>query len=86
VDWTATLLDALHLVLRVTAPVLLACLVAALLSSLVQAVTQAHDTSVGFVARWFAVGAALFASREFIARELLGFSTRMLHAMSQLGQ
>ena len=85
-DWTATVLAALQLALRLSAPVLVAALVASLLSSVLQAATQASDSSLHFVPRWLAVALALFLSRDFMAHELMGFSTSMLQAMTQLGQ
>ena len=85
-DWTATLLDALQLMLRLSAPVLIAVLLASLFSSVLQAATQAGDASLSFVPRWLAVALALFLCRDFYAQELVAFTSHMLSAMSQLGR
>ena len=79
------MVEALQLVLRLIAPVLVACLAAAVLTSVLQAATQANDASLSFVPRWLAVALALYLSGDFVAHELLGFSTRMFAAMARLG-
>jgi flagellar biosynthesis protein FliQ len=85
VDLAAIVLDALRLVLMLSAPALAACLLASVLMSVVQTSTQAHDASLGFVPKLLAVGCALFLSRDYLAHQLLGFSSRLLHDMALLG-
>jgi flagellar biosynthetic protein FliQ len=84
-DPTAMLIEALQLVLWLAAPALVACLLVAVLMNVLQTATQASDPSLGFVPKWFAVLLALFLSREFVAHEMLGFSSRMLQSMARLG-
>jgi flagellar biosynthetic protein FliQ len=79
------LLDALQLVLWLAAPALGACLLVSLLMSAVSAATQANDPSLGFVPKWLAVLLALFLSRDFLAHQLVGFSSRVLQNMARLG-
>jgi flagellar biosynthetic protein FliQ len=86
VDFSAIVADALRLSLWLAAPALGACLLAALLTSLLQAATQASDPALGFVPRWLAVLLALFLSRAFLSQELLGFSTRIMGEMARLGR
>jgi flagellar biosynthesis protein FliQ len=86
VDLSQAMVDALRLALWLTAPALAACVVAAFFSSLVQASTQTHDPSVGFVPKWLIVLFALFLSRTFLADGLLSFSSRVLREMAQLGR
>lgn len=79
------LLDALQLVLWLAAPALGACLLVSLLTSALSAATQANDPSLGFVPKLFAVLLALFLSRDFLAQQLVGFSSRVLQDMARLG-
>jgi len=79
------LLEALQLVLWLAAPALGACLLVSMLMSALSAATQANDPSLSFVPKWLAVLLALFLSRDFLAHEVLGFSSRMLQDMARLG-
>jgi flagellar biosynthetic protein FliQ len=85
VDLAAIVIDALRLALMLTAPALGACVLASVLMSIVQTSTQAHDASLGFVPKLFAVSFALFLSRDYLTHQLVGFSSRVLHDMAQLG-
>ena len=86
-DLAAIIVDALRLVLWLTAPALGACVLVSLLMSVFQAATQAqgNDASLGFVPKLFAVSLALFLSRDFLAHELIGFSSRVWLDMARIG-
>lgn len=76
--------DALYLALRVAAPAVIACVVAALLIGLFQASAQSHDPSVGFVPKLAAVAAALLLSRAFMGDELMQFSAQVFQHVAQV--
>jgi flagellar biosynthesis protein FliQ len=85
VDLAALVIDALRLALWLSAPALGACVVVSVLMSVVQTATQANDASLGFVPKLLAVSFALFLSRDFLTQQLVGFSSRVLREMAQLG-
>jgi flagellar biosynthesis protein FliQ len=76
--------DALTLALRVAAPALIACVVAALVLGFFQASMQAQDASIGFAPKLVAVAAALFTYRTFMGDELVRFSTQMFAHVAQI--
>ena len=78
--------DALYLALQLAAPALIACLVVGLAMGFVQASTQAHDASVGFVPKLAAVGGTLILARAFIGSELVHFSTRIFQHIAQVAR
>lgn len=67
--------EALFLVLLLSAPALLASLLAGLVVSLFQAVTQLQDATLSFVPKLAAVFLALVASGPWIGAELSRFTT-----------
>jgi flagellar biosynthetic protein FliQ len=85
VDLAAIVVDALRLVLWLTAPALGACVIVSLLMGVFQTATQANDASLGFVPKLFAVAFALFLSRDFLTHELIGFSSRVWLDMARIG-
>ncbi|HEX4352464.1 MAG TPA: flagellar biosynthetic protein FliQ [Polyangiales bacterium] len=84
-DFAALVVDALRLTLWLVAPALGACLVTSIVMSIVQTASQANDASVGFVPKLLAVGVTLFLTRDLLARELTGFSLRVISEMARLG-
>jgi len=85
VDLTAFSIESLQLALWLSAPVLGACAISAVLTSLMSALLQASEPTLGFVPKWLAAACALWLSRGFVWDELTGFAVRILGAMMQLG-
>ncbi len=72
--------EALYLVLLLSAPALLASLLAGLFVSVFQAVTQLQDQTLAFVPKMAAVFVALAASGPWIGSELSRFTTALWQA------
>jgi flagellar biosynthesis protein FliQ len=73
----AVLGEALLLVLWLAAPLLVAALVAGILTGLVGACTQIQDPAVGLVPRVAAVGITLIVFAPSIAHQLDAFASRL---------
>ncbi|MEY4577908.1 MAG: Bacterial export protein family 3 [Pseudomonadota bacterium] len=82
---SSLVVDALQLALWLSLPVLGACGAVALVTSFVQSSLAVQDPSLGFVPKWFAGLAALWLSRDFVQERLLGFTSRILRVMAELG-
>ena len=78
--------DGLLLALALLAPVLVATVLAGVFTSLLGAVTQVRDPSVGFAPRLVAVVVALVITAPVIAGRLEAFTTRELTAIAVVGQ
>ncbi len=78
--------DGLLLALALLAPVLVATVLAGVFTSLLGAVTQVRDPSVGFAPRLVAVVVALVITAPVIAGRLEAFTTRALTAIAVVGQ
>ena len=78
--------DGLLLALALLAPVLVATVLAGVFTSLLGAVTQVRDHSVGFAPRLVAVVVALVITAPVIAGRLEAFTTRELTAIAVVGQ
>ncbi len=78
--------NALYLSLRLAAPVLLACALAALVIGMFQAATRAEDPSLGFVSKLVFAAAAVFFARAFMTNELLHFSAQLFHQVAQVAR
>ena len=78
--------DGLLLALALLAPVLVATVLAGVFTSLLGAVTQVRDPSVGFAPRLVAVVVALVITAPVIAGRLEAFTTRALAAIAVVGQ
>ena len=78
--------DGLLLALALLAPVLVATVLAGVFTSLLGAVTQVRDPSVGFAPRLVAVVVALVFTAPVIAGRLEAFTTRALTAIAVVGQ
>lgn len=73
----AVLREGLLLVLLLAAPLLVAALIAGILSGLVAVFTQLQDPAVALVPRVVAVGAAIALFAPAIAHQLVAFATRL---------
>lgn len=69
--------EGMLLVLLLAAPLLVAALIAGVISGLVGAVTQIQDPAVGLVPRVAAVGAAIVLFGPSIAHQLEAFSAKL---------
>lgn len=69
--------EGMLLVLFLAAPLLVAALIAGVVSSLLAAFTQLHDPAVALVPRVAAVGAAVVLFAPSIARQLDAFAVRL---------
>lgn len=75
----------LYLVLLCSAPPLLACLVAGLLSGLLQAVTQVKDSSLSLVPRTVAVLLALALAAPWIGEQIATLALLLWQGLHRLG-
>lgn len=73
------------LTLLLAAPLLVAALIAGVITGLVGAITQVQDPSIGLVPRVAAVGAALLLFAPSIAHQLEAFSARMWPMIAAVG-
>ena len=76
--------DGLLLVFWVTLPVVAVATVSALLVSVVQAVTQIQDQSIGQSIRLIAVMLTIVFSSAWLARDVLQFAERAMQMVAQL--
>lgn len=84
-DFSALLIEGLQLAIWLVLPALGACAAVALIMSALQAALQAHDPGVSFAPKLIATLTVLWLTRDFFSERLLGFATRVLHAMATLG-
>jgi flagellar biosynthesis protein FliQ len=84
VDLAPLLVEALQLALWLATPALIACLVIAAITSVVQGALQASDPSIGFVPKLFAVFATLWVTHSYIAERLSVFAGKVIAVMAQL--
>lgn len=83
-DLAPLLIEALQLALWLAAPALVACLVVAAVTSVLQGTLQASDPSIGFVPKLFAVFATLWMTHGYLAERLSAFAGKVTAAMAQL--
>ena len=76
--------DGLSLVFWVTLPVVLVATVSALLVSIVQAVTQIQDQSIGQSVRLIAVMLSIVFMAAWLGRDVLTFAERAFQVVAQL--
>jgi flagellar biosynthetic protein FliQ len=81
-DLAALASDALRLALSLSLPALLAALVVSVLVSFLEFGAQGQDSSLGFLPRLLAVGAALFLGREWLADELNSFGVQVFRGIA----
>jgi len=77
--------EGLLLALLCAAPLLVAALIAGVITGLVGAFTQIQDPAVGLVPRVAAVGAALVLFGPSIARQLEAFTARLWPVVAAIG-
>lgn len=83
-DLAALLVEALQLALWLSLPALIACVVVAAITTVVQGTLQASDPSIGFVPKLLAVLGTLWVSHSYLAERLSTFAGKLFHAMAQL--
>ena len=76
--------DGLMLVFWITLPVVLVATVSALLVSVLQAVTQVQDQSIGQSIRLIAVMLTVVFASAWLGRDVLQFAERALQIVAQL--
>lgn len=76
--------DGLSLVFWVTLPVVVVATVSALLVSMVQAVTQIQDKSIGQSVRIISVMLSIVFMAAWLGRQVLTFAERALEYVAQL--
>jgi type III secretion protein S len=81
----AVLREGALLVLVLVAPVLVAALIAGIVTGLVGAFAQIQDPAVGLVARVAAVGASLVLFAPSIAHQLDAFASRLWPLVAAVG-
>jgi len=81
----ALLRDGFLLALLVAAPLLVAALIAGILTGLVGAFTQVQDPAVGLAPRVAAVGVALVVFAPSIAHQLDAFASRLWPLVAAVG-
>jgi flagellar biosynthesis protein FliQ len=78
--------EALHLVLLLSAPALLASLIVGLGVALLQAATQLQELTLSFVPKLIAVALALIFAGTWMGREIVHFTAALWSAIPQLVQ
>jgi flagellar biosynthesis protein FliQ len=81
----AVMREGLLLALWLTAPLLVAALIAGVLTGLIGAFTQIQDPAVGLVPRVAAVGVALVVFAPSIAHQLDAFTGRLWPLVAAIG-
>ena len=81
----ALLREGLLLVLLLAAPILVAAVIAGVLSGLLAAFTQIQDASVALVPRVAAVAAAIALFAPAIAHQLVAFAGRVWPLVASIG-
>lgn len=81
----AILREGMLLVLLLAAPLLVAALIAGIVSGLLAAFTQIQDPAVSLVPRVAAVGAAIVLFAPAIAHQLVAFASRLWPIVSAVG-
>jgi flagellar biosynthetic protein FliQ len=82
----AVVREGMLLVLLLAAPVLVAALIAGIVSGLLGAFTQIQDPAVSLVPRVAAVGAAIVIFAPAIAHQLVVFADRLWPLVTAAGQ
>ena len=83
-DLSRWLVEALQIVLLVSAPALGASVVVGGVMAIAQAATQVQDPALAFVPRLIAVGAALAVGGAWMGARLVEFTTTLWHALPRL--
>ena len=83
-DLSHLAVQALYLVLLISAPALLAALVAGVLAGLLQAVTGIQEQALSYVPRLLAVGVALALGGSWMGGSLLRFTSQLWESIPRL--
>lgn len=83
-DAIALFQQAIFLALTVAGPMLLFGLIAGLLVSIFQAVTQVHEMTLTFIPKILAVVLSLFLFLPWMVNQLLDFSTNLFGGLALL--
>jgi flagellar biosynthetic protein FliQ len=81
-DAIALFQDALMVALMIAGPMLLFGLIAGLLVSIFQAVTQVHEMTLTFIPKILAVLLSLFLFLPWMVNHILDFSTQLLGGLA----
>jgi len=85
VDLSAILNETFLVALKLAAPVLAVALVVGLIISVFQAMTQINESTLAFVPKLVAIGAALLFSASFMSATLLGFAHYVMDQLILVG-
>lgn len=77
--------DAIIVLLKVAAPIMLVALVVGLLISLFQALTQIQEMTLSFVPKILAIFVSLLVLMPFVLSELTAFNERLMERIATLG-
>ncbi len=82
----ATLIrDCMIVIMKLGGPILFAALIAGLLISLIQAVTQINEATLAFLPKLVAIGITLMALGSFMVKTLTHFSIQILDRIVVIG-
>jgi flagellar biosynthetic protein FliQ len=81
-DAIALFQQALLMALMLAGPMLLFGLIAGLIVSIFQAVTQVHEMTLTFIPKILAVLLSLFLFLPWMVNQILGFSTQLLGGLA----
>ena len=84
-DVAALMHDCMVVTMKLSFPVLGVALVAGLLVSFIQAVTQINEATLAFVPKIIAIGLALAMLGPFMATTLSGFTLRIFDRIVAIG-
>ena len=75
--------EAINVSLKLSAPILLLCLLVGVVTAILQAVTQIHEQSVGFVLKMIVVIAILLLGGGWMLETLQEFTLKLFDLMAQ---
>jgi flagellar biosynthetic protein FliQ len=84
-DVAALIHDCMVVTMKLSFPVLGVALVAGLLISFIQAITQINEATLAFLPKIFAIGLALMVLGPFMATTLSAFSHRVFDRIVAIG-
>lgn len=84
-DVAALIHDCMIVTMKLSFPVLGVALVAGLLISFIQAITQINEATLAFLPKIFAIGIALTVLSPFMAATLAGFTHRIFDRIVAIG-
>lgn len=80
-----TVIEALWLVLMLSAPPVIAAAFVGLLVAVLQAATQLQEQTLQYALKFFVVVLALFVTGGLVASSLTAFATRLFDAVGTIG-